>query len=192
MDELLLLQQFRKGEETAFKTLFERFYHPLCSYASRLIQNTDDVDDMVQDTFLALWTRHDDDFDSMSQLTSYLFVSIHNACVNRLKHLSIEEKGLEAYRELQEEEVNETLIVDEFDRLLEQWMLALPTECRRIVQLSIDGYKNQEIADMLQVSIQTVKNQKVKGYKILRTLYAQEYMGELTLLGAILFDAALS
>ena len=63
-----------------------------------------------------------------------------------------------------------------FDQKLNHWLESLPTECRKIIDMSVSGMKNDEIAKALNISINTVKNQKVKGFKILKELYKDEYL----------------
>jgi RNA polymerase sigma-70 factor (ECF subfamily) len=46
---------------------------------------------------------------------------------------------------------------------------ALPPQCRKIVRMSfVEGMKNQEIAEQLKLSVQTVKNQKVRAIYLLK------------------------
>ena len=68
------------------------------------------------------------------------------------------------------------IIMAEFDQKLNHWLESLPTECRKIIDMSVSGMKNDEIAKALNISINTVKNQKVKGFKILKELYKDEYL----------------
>ena len=73
------------------------------------------------------------------------------------------------------DDMEETLLIAEFDAKLRHWLDALPAECRKIIDLALDGKKNAEIAEALSLSVQTVKNQKVKGLKLLRELYRRDY-----------------
>ena len=46
---------------------------------------------------------------------------------------------------------------------------SLPPMCSRVIWLSyLDGLKNQEIAQLLQISVHTVKNQKARGLYLLK------------------------
>lgn len=63
------------------------------------------------------------------------------------------------------------IITAEFDQKLNHWLSSLPSECRKVVDMAIAGMKNDEIAQALKISVNTVKNQKVKGFKILKELY---------------------
>ena len=134
------------------------------------------TDDIVQDLFVSLWNKKEN-FESIEKIKAFLFVSARNACLNELIRLQIHQTKLDEYKvEREYEEFEDIILIDDFDRKLTKWLDALPTECRRVVELSLSGKKNQEIADIMQLSVNTVKNQKVKGFKILRELYQHDYI----------------
>lgn len=174
--DTLFINRFHQGDETAFKMVFSRFYKPLCKYIYELTQDPITSDDIVQDLFLSLWMKRAD-FQSIEKIASFLFVSARNASFNLLTHEEIKRRKLDEINENQEAEatVEEAMLLQEFDDKIKLWLNSLPPECRRIISLTIEGKKNAEIAEQLQLSIQTVKNQKSKGLKILRELYKQEY-----------------
>ena len=60
------------------------------------------------------------------------------------------------------------IIMAEFDQKLNHWLESLPTECRKIIDMSVSGMKNDEIAKALNISINTVKNQRSKDLKFSR------------------------
>jgi RNA polymerase sigma-70 factor (ECF subfamily) len=54
--EETLIQRLINGEQTAFELLF-RFYYPgLVTFASRIVLDTDEAEEIVQDFFVKLWT----------------------------------------------------------------------------------------------------------------------------------------
>ena len=176
-EDKLFIDRFRQGEETAFKMIFFRFYKPLCKYIYELTNDAVTTDDVVQDLFLSLWTKRTG-FTSTDKISSFLFVSARNASLNLLAHTEMKQHKLEELKATgwkAEETAEEILLVHEFDSKIKAWLNQLPPECRRIISLTIEGKKNNEIAEELQLSVQTVKNQKTKGLKILRKLYKQEY-----------------
>ena len=171
-----MIEGINRGDQQAFSMLFERYYKVLCSYVYNFIKDPVATDDLVQDLFVHLWDRRKD-FDCMEKITSFLFVSARNACINLSRHEHMKQEKLKAYvAEEVDLEADHFWVVEEFDRKLNGWLESLPAECRKIMELSIDGKKNQEIAELLNLSVNTVKNQKVKGYKILRDLYRDEYL----------------
>lgn len=167
---------FHSGDAQAFKQIFERYYKILCSYVYDFIKNPTTTDDIVQDLFIRLWEKKID-FDCQEKISAFLFTSARNACINLMRHENMKIEKLKNWEQDSETYHSEDhLLMEEFDCKLEHWLNSLPIECRKIIELSIEGKKNQEIADLLQISINTVKNQKVKGFKILRTLYKDEYL----------------
>lgn len=172
----LFIKRFNAGEESAFKELFNRYYKPLCSYVYAIVKEVDAADDIVQDIFLLLWNKRRD-FDNVHRIASFLFISARHASLNLLDHEEVKKRKISEYlRDFHTAETDEQLLLEEFDYKLNRWLESLPTECGKIMRLSLAGKKNQEIADELCLSVQTVKNQKVKGFKILRALYKQDYL----------------
>ena len=106
-----------------------------------------------------------------------LIVSTRNACFNHAKHEQMKAAKLKEFVAQTDEAVyDDYIIMAEFDQKLNHWLESLPTECRKIIDMSVSGMKNDEIAKALNISINTVKNQKVKGFKILKELYKDEYL----------------
>lgn len=170
------IHSFNRGDEAAFKFVFERYYRPLCCYVYKYTNDAADADDIVQDLFMSLWNRREN-FDSEEKIEAFLFVSARNASLNKMVHKQFCQAKLEEYmNEQQYDEMEDILLLDEFDRQLNRWLETLPTECRKVMELALTGKKSQEIADMLHLAVSTVKNQKVKGLKKLRELCQQEYI----------------
>lgn len=171
-----LIKSFNTGDPMAFKVIFDHYYKMLCSFTYNYIRTPYAVDDIVQDLFVHLWNKRKN-FDSIEKINSFLYVSARNACLNYLKHEQMKAKKLkEMVAQTDDVVFNDHIIRAEFDRMLNQWLNALPEECRKIVNMAISGMKNDEIAKVLNISVNTVKNQKVKGFKILKELYKNEHL----------------
>lgn len=176
LGDTTFIHSFRNGEHKAFEKIFKRYYKTLCSYVYGLIKESSATDDIVQESFITLWNKKKD-FENLEKVIAFLFISVRNAAINFLRHEQIKQEKLKDYAIKRKEwESNDYWLIEEFDHKLESWLQTLPHECRKIIELSIDGKKNSEIAALLKISINTVKNQKVKGYKILRNLYRDEYL----------------
>lgn len=176
LGDVTFIHSLHNGEHKAFEKIFNRYYKALCSYVYGFIKEASATDDIVQELFVTLWNKRRD-FENLEKIVSFLFVSARNAAINFLRHEQIKQEKLKNYAAEREDwESEDYWLMEEFDRKLERWLQNLPPECRKIIELSIDGKKNAEIAALLQLSINTVKNQKVKGYKILRDLYRDEYL----------------
>lgn len=69
---------------------------------------------------------------------------------------------------LSEAQESEMVIETEVERRLMAAVEALPTECRRVLILSMEGKSYQEIGELLHIAINTVKNHRIRAVKKLR------------------------
>lgn len=149
-----------KGE---FKTYFRRLYLPLGMYALRIVDNADDAEDIVEDTFLKVWQAiaSGSEIDNFS---SYMYRSVRNECVSFCRGRK-ELENIDSIPEISEE------VIDTSFRDARIWKAIddLPDKCREIFLMSKrDGFSNEEIAEELNISIKTVKNQMTKAFARLR------------------------
>lgn len=169
-DENNLVQALRRGEQEAFDFLFRRWYEPLCHYACRLADgDMDEAEDLVQQAFIKLWERRTR-IDVAWSLKAYLYKTVHNACLNRLRSLKVQSKYLDFTAQqtgtmyTQPEDTSPELI-ERFRRAMD----ALPPQCRHIFELSrFESLKYREIADQLGISIKTVETQMGKALRVMR------------------------
>ncbi len=164
------MQALRRGEQEAFDVLFRRWYKPLCQYACRLADgDMDEAEDLVQQAFIKLWERRTR-IDVAWSLKAYLYKTVHNACLNRLRSLKVQSKYLDFTTQqtgtmyTQPEDTSPELI-ERFRRAMD----ALPPQCRHIFELSrFESLKYREIADQLGISIKTVETQMGKALRVMR------------------------
>ncbi len=171
LDTKKILADFNKRSEEAFKNLFDHFYAQLCFYASRFIEDQDEVKDIVQNVFVKIFNKSDLNFENVQALNSYLYSSVRNACINlirqenlhRDKHEKMMQEAILEDEYMQEE--LETEVMTEIFRAIDR----LPERCRDVFKLGYHyGYSNQEIAEELNISVNTVKTQKMRAKKILK------------------------
>ena len=173
-DENNLAQALRRGEATAFDAIFRQWYEPLCRYACRLADgDMDEAEDIVQQSFVKLW-EYRMRLDVNWSLKAYLYKTVHNACLNRLRSRNVRSKYLD-YNAQQLNDMH-TLPDDTSPELLERFqraMDALPPQCRHIFELSrFETLKYREIADQLGISVKTVETQMGKALRVMRTQLA--------------------
>ncbi|MDR6197957.1 RNA polymerase sigma-70 factor [Siphonobacter sp. SORGH_AS_0500] len=192
--EILTDQQFleaiRTGNERTFELLFRQQYSPLCQYGFSFLKDWDDAEEVVQAMFLAFWEKRDSLVITTS-LKSYLYRAVHNRCLNRIKHLSVQAE-YQSYVQADGSDVYQSpvqeLMASELDIQLQRAIERLPEQCRLIFMMSrFEELKYQEIADQLGLSIKTVENQIGKALRILRTELA-DYLPLLILLGIHVYD----
>lgn len=162
------LQQLCRGEEEGYRVFFEEYYQVLGVFAMKYVKEKEAAEDIVQDVLLELYSRHLQ-FDTVVALKAWLFTSIKNKCVNHLRHLRSRERYLQ---ELPAEEESEffldRIIEEEVYFLLHKAVCELADPVRRIYELSLGGHSNEEIAAMLDLTIDSVKSYKKRGKQVLR------------------------
>lgn len=146
-----------------FEAIFRRLYLPLGMYALRIVGDTDDAEDIVEDAFMRVW-RKIRDGEEVDNLRPFLYQTVRNGCVSFLRAKK-ETVGVEFIPEVDEEAVDTSMR----DALIWKAIDNLPARCREVFLLSKrDGLTNEEIASELDVSVKTVKNQMTKAYAKLR------------------------
>ena len=82
----------RQGDESVFDAVFRRLYAPLCHYATSLTDgDADEAEDIVQQVFVKLWDRRAS-LDITWSVKAYLYRMVHNAALNRIRHLNTKNK----------------------------------------------------------------------------------------------------
>ena len=161
----------KAGNEQVFGFVFKQYFASLCYFANKYVFDKQEAEDIVEEVFEKLWTS-DRNMASPGHLRSYLYMATKRSCIDHLrKNLHAKERQLsfvENTDDLQPEHIHE-MIRAEVLREIYIGIKGLPEQCGKIVSMSyIEGYKNDEIAEKLGLSLQTVKNQKSRGISLLK------------------------
>lgn len=153
-----------------WKLLYDYYFAALCNYTYRLSNGSELTEDLVQDIFVSLWNSSKT-FDSIADLTNYLYRACYNNTLNLIRNNRIHSTILEAVlteHEEMEEIGHELAVEEEMVRLLHIQIQQLPKEQQKIIRLRLNGGTWDEIAEELNISINTVKTQKSRVFKLLR------------------------
>ena len=162
----ILLHQFNRGDERAFKKLFDSFFGASCAFVKRYISDHGAVEDVVQETFINLWEKRGI-YSDMVYFKAYLYKSLYNNALFYLRQHKVSEDVDPGIEDDTESALN-AIIEEEVHREIIAAIDKLPPERRRVVELSMVGYSQEEIAEKLNISVNTVKTQKRKAYAFLR------------------------
>lgn len=169
-------EEFIKGlvhrEPRSFRCLFYFFHKRLCLFALKIVKDSCEAEDIVQEVFLAFWKTDIVKFPNLKTIRIFLYNSVQNRCLNYLRDREIQERN---YKKLGRQECDEDYILCQqiradvvaeiFDAINE-----LPEKCREIFTLSyIKELPDKEIAELLQISPNTIKTQKQRAKTFLRT-----------------------
>jgi RNA polymerase sigma-70 factor (ECF subfamily) len=165
----IAIEKFRSGSQSAFKNLYDKYYEALFLFGQKYIPNSDVVEDLVQESFIKVWEKRSSFFHEAA-LKAYLYKTVRNACLNYLDHQRVERNYESQSRVdiLSEDYFLNNVINEEVNRIIADTVNKLPESARLIYLLSLKGLKNAEIAEDLNISINTVKTQKQRASKFLK------------------------
>ena len=162
-----------------FENSFREFFKPLCFHAMSFVKDEEAAKDIVHDVFLTVWTRRDEIDFNQPMLPCLLSLTRHRA-INYLEHLKVKVRHAELEAKAEaiyfpaDDAGHEELILKIKDRIVK-----LPDKCRELMYLYlIECKKYKEIAEMLGISVNTVKTHISNGLKNLR----EEFPASLLLL----------
>jgi RNA polymerase sigma-70 factor (ECF subfamily) len=167
-----IIKGLKKGDAKAFAYIYKLHYQPLCYFAWQLIGDKEDATDVVAEVFIKIWERRQQ-FDALSSVKAFLYIATRNACFDFLKSRKRSNASKKDYAYWMEDrggEITGLMFNAELAQILNEEIERLPQKCRAIFKLSyFDGLKSEDIARQLQISIQTVWNQKTKATRLIRT-----------------------
>jgi len=156
------------------KKIFNTYYETLVQYAGRFLTSNDECEDLVQDIFVDLWEK-ENTFPNEVALKVYLYKATRNKCYNIIKHNKVKDRYASARIRLLEDDnlFLKQILEEEITRQLHKAIEILPDRKKEIIKLSLKGLKNNEIAENLNIKLQTVKTLKSQSYKILRDQFKE-------------------
>jgi RNA polymerase sigma-70 factor (ECF subfamily) len=167
MEEQILLQKIKLGDEKAFQYVFDTHYSLLCSIASEFLKDDFLAETIVGDVILYLWEKRET-IEVQTSLRAYLVKSVRNKCLNyRELQYVVKETRLPEHEELLDAKGNllvsdnqplALLLEKELELEIEKSINDLSDECRKVFELSrFEHKKYEEIALELNISVNTVK-----------------------------------
>lgn len=147
-----------------FDSFFRKLYLPLGMYALRILDDAKSAEDIVEDTFIKVWQIIEEGKE-IADFKAYMYRMVRNACISYIRNRK-EMVGLEF---VPEEDDDEAVDTSERDARIWKAIDELPEKCREVFLLSKrDGLSNEEIAEKMNISVKTVKNQMTKALARLR------------------------
>ncbi|HZL09537.1 MAG TPA: RNA polymerase sigma-70 factor [Prolixibacteraceae bacterium] len=193
IDQIILDKQLvsliKKDDHFAFDKLFHKYGPSLYLFVKSILKNESEAEEAVQDVFYKIWEKRKD-LDPDLSFKSYLFTIASNTTKKIYRKKLLEDKyKQEVALELNFNQTTDLNVVEYKNILdyIDTIIGKLPSSRRQIFIFSKkDGLKNPEIAKILNISEQTVKNQLVVALKFLRS-EAQKDNNEIGFLFFLLF-----
>ncbi|WP_370862678.1 RNA polymerase sigma-70 factor [Parabacteroides faecis] len=185
MGRSLLIQQLKDGNEKVFEQIVKSYWPRLYAFANIYVINKEAAKEIVQDTFLVLWSQRKYLEDNTCLIT-YLMVVGRNKCLNYLKSLQLHTIPIDELNEytvyqrsnvyVLEDDSLEILITKELAQAIATSLEKLPAQTKEIFMLSrYNGLKNKEIADQLGISTKSVEYHIKNALKQLKSDLIKDY-----------------
>jgi RNA polymerase sigma-70 factor (family 1) len=177
--DILLAVQIKEGNHIAFATIYDRYHKQLYYLAYRYLKSREMAEDAVQHVFVDLWVNRKK-IDETRNVRNFLFVSLKNHTLNIIRDQKRAlEKNYEILKERESlsepgEEIEETI---EKSSLIEKAANNLSPQRKRIFYLkTAESLSNQQIANKLNISVNTVKFQYSQILKEIREKLGQRIL----------------
>ena len=163
-----LFATYRAGKVEAFDELWSRYEGPLRRYARRRVGSTDEVDELVQQTFLHLH-RSRRDFREGALLRPWLYTICLNVCRHHIRRRRRRGVSTELHDGVTPTVPAHDIVADEDARRVRAALAALPEHERIVIELHwLQGLGFREVAEVVGAGLSAVKVRAHRGYKRLR------------------------
>ncbi len=167
-----------KDDKESFRLLYETLFPLLILFSRRFVNAREEAADLVQESLLVYWDKRVD-FTSVDEAKAFLYGTLKNKCLNNQRSKKVHERYVQKQMDETEHnleaddessEINRKVIEDELFILLHRALAELPPREKEVLELSIQGQKNLQIANLLGLSLNTIKTLKLRAYRKIREL----------------------
>lgn len=173
-DTLMVL--YANGDPDAARLLMQRLAPRVLGYASRLLSDRAEAEDVTQEAMLRLWRIAPQWQPGQAQVTTWLYRVATNLCIDRRRNRSRRPSvTMEDAPELADPGPTALAGVIEAERMraLQAALDTLPERQRQAVVLRhIEGLANPEIAEVLDCGVEAVESLTARGKKALMVALA--------------------
>lgn len=185
LEEAQLVKSAKQGDQDAFASLMTQYERPIYNLCLRMSRKPEDAEELTQTAFLKAW-RALPGFQEDASFFTWLYRLATNTCIDFIRQERRRNSVLQVHSLDQDEQPagqipdlrhlpEETLLQNDLNKRLIHAMEQLTTEHRDIlIQREIDGLSYQEIADLLQLELGTVKSRIARARLALRQILLRE------------------
>jgi RNA polymerase sigma-70 factor (ECF subfamily) len=188
-NETKLIKRVKKGDPLAFAEIVEAYKDKLYNVAFRMLGNRQEAEDVVQEAFLRVYSNIRQ-YDANYKFSTWMYRITTNLCIDRLRKKKIndsldeeysEQDGNSLYNRLRSQELTpeEAMLRHETQAEVQHAIEQLPPAYRAAILLKyLHDLSLQEISDILQIPVPTVKTRLHRGREALRAVLAGKWDAE--------------
>ncbi len=171
-DDFALIRSFNEGNEAAFRTLINRHKEKVRNLVFLTLGSADMVDDISQEVFIIVY-RKLKSFRFESQFTTWLYSVTINKCRDHLRKVKIRQLFTSISNDEGKDIPDSEEAKGDFDvqEIVRQAVAKLPEKFRvAIILRDFEGLSYQEIAEMLNSEVGTIKSRVFRGREALKKM----------------------
>ena len=170
-----VVEGLRQRDHGVFRRVFERYYRGMTLFGEYFLCDREEAEDVAQEVFTEVWEEAER-LPEVENVRAWLLTRVKNKCLNRLKHLEVEDAyrqwvaEAEEYAGVPEGEVDEEL-AERVKAVVEE----LPEQAKRIFKrVVLDDKRYREVAEELDITLNTVKTHLARALAFLRGELSEE------------------
>lgn len=167
MDDKTLFERVTRDDTDAFGDVMSRYAPALYSFAHRIVGECQAAEDITQEVFMNFWIRRRK-LDAGPSLRNFLYLSVRNSALNHIRMQKNHTLHTDLYR--LEQTMGLFVVEEETYRLLAEAVDKLPPRTAEVIRLSMEGLRQEEIAERMGVTVANVKLLKARGIQKLREI----------------------
>lgn len=158
-DKIEMVRALSQGNQDAFRFLFLSYFPKVKAFITHLLKDEPLAEDLSQDIFVKLWENRDS-LGLIQSFDAYVYRMAKNSVINQIKRDSYGDKySKEEYLRVEHVSMEEEIFAKEIQLLVELTVNKMPEQRKKIYRMSrVEGLKNDEIADKLNLSKKTIEN----------------------------------
>jgi len=155
--------------------------HKLYRFAHRMLRNVPEAEDIVQEVLIRLWIRREK-LSAYKSIEAFAMIITKNLCLDKLKLKSAKTDELTQQNELHTEKTpyDDMETRDSYDKI-QKLIGLLPDQQRMIIHMrDIEGYTYEEIAEIMDLTENTIRVNLSRARKKIRETMIKKYSYEFT------------
>ena len=161
-------QGIKNSSPNEFASTMNRLYAPLCFAANRFLNDKSASEDIVQEAFARLWELVSKEKE-IESIDNYMYMLVHNLSLEWLRKLKLQEKFVNS-RSLKEVNIFNVIVETDVALQIIKEIEKLPPRSKQVMQLAFQGLDNQQIAQEMNISVNSVKTLKYKSIDKLKAI----------------------
>lgn len=156
-----VIEAMLRGDSDAFRTIYLHSYERLKEFLTILLHSNEDAEEVVQDIFLYIWENREK-FDNGKNFEGLLYTIAKRSAFKLIRKRRLDDKFYQyKYHSTEDFSIqpDELVMTEELSLMISLYVNNLPPQRKRVYELSrIEGKSIKEIAEIMNLSPQTVKN----------------------------------